>query len=57
MASDDVLTCDPRQPLETSYLEVHTIEPGGSFDLGSWSGDPNPPLLVKASGGELLSAP
>jgi cyanophycinase len=57
MASDDVLTCEPRQPLETSYLEVHTIEPGGSFDLGSWSGDPNPPSLVKAADGDLLWAP
>jgi cyanophycinase len=57
MASDDVITCEPRQALETTFLEVHTIEPGGSFDLGSWSGDPNPPLLVKAIGGELLWAP
>jgi cyanophycinase len=54
MTAPDVLTCEPREALETRALRVHVIEPGGSFDLSTWSGDPNPPRLVRASGGELI---
>jgi cyanophycinase len=53
MGRGDVTTCEPRQPLTTDFVQVHVMHDGQSFNLSTWSGDPAPPLSVRALDGTL----
>jgi cyanophycinase len=53
MRAGDVVSCAPGAPLETRFLHVHVIHVGSSFDIATWSGDPNPPVRVRVKDGAL----
>jgi cyanophycinase len=56
MGAADVRTCEPGEPVETAFVPMHVLEPGDTFDLATWSGDPDPPSLVRAFDGVLQFA-
>jgi cyanophycinase len=53
MRPADVVSCLPGAPLETRFLNVHVVPVGSTFDIGTWSGDPNPPVRVRVKDGAL----
>ncbi len=53
MRADDVVSCEPGVPPETRFLDVHVVHVGSTFDLRTWSGDPNPPVRVRVKDGAL----
>lgn len=53
MRAADVVTCAPKEPPETRFVNVHVAHVGSTFDIARWSGDPNPPLRVRAKDGSL----
>ena len=53
MRPDDVVSCAPGSPPETRFLNVHVVPVGSTFDIATWSGDPNPPVRVRVKDGEL----
>jgi cyanophycinase len=54
MQSDDVTTCERAEPLQTRFIELHVLHDGDTFNVTTWTGDPNPPLLVRAQDGALI---
>ncbi len=54
MRSDDVTTCERAEPLQTRFIELHVLHDGDTFNVTTWTGDPNPPLLVRAQDGGLI---
>jgi cyanophycinase len=55
MRSDDVVTCEPGEPLRTRWIKVQVVGDGGTFDVGSWTGNPERTFWVRAAGGALQS--
>jgi cyanophycinase len=53
MRAADIVTCAPEEPPQTRFVNVHVVHVGSKFDIASWSGDPNPPLRVRAKNGAL----
>jgi cyanophycinase len=53
MRADDVVSCASGTPPETRFLDVHVIHVGSTFDITTWSGDPNPPVRVRVKDGAL----
>ena len=53
MRAGDVVSCAPGAPPETRFLDVHVIHVGSTFDITTWSGDPNPPVRVRVKDGAL----
>ena len=53
MRTGDVVSCAPGAPPETRFLDVHVIHVGSTFDITTWSGDPNPPVRVRVKDGAL----
>ncbi len=53
MGTDDVTRCERGLPLETDLIDVHVMERDGTFDLATWTGDPNPAIQVRAVDGHL----
>jgi cyanophycinase len=53
MRSSDVITCVPGEPPRTTFVNVHVIPVGSTFDIATWSGDENPPVRVRARAGAL----
>ena len=53
MRAADIVTCAPGEPPQTRFVNVHVVHVGSTFDIASWSGDPNPSLRVRAKGGAL----
>jgi len=56
MRGSNILSCRPGRPLRTTFLTVHVVHRGSSFDLRDWTGDANPRLRVRARGGLLVLA-
>jgi cyanophycinase len=53
MTADDVLTCVPGEPLSTGPVDVSVVPRGGSFDVGTWMGDPANHHVVRVTDGVL----
>jgi cyanophycinase len=54
MRAADVTTCAHGRPLATRFIKVHVVHRGSTFDITDWSGDPAPPLRVRAHDGALI---
>jgi hypothetical protein len=54
MRVGDVQTCAPKEPVQTGFIDAHVIHRGGSFDVATWSGDPNPARQVRAIDGQVI---
>jgi cyanophycinase len=53
MRAADVVSCAPGEPPETGFLNVHVVHVGSTFDIATWSGDPNPAVRVRVKDGAL----
>ncbi len=53
MRPADIVSCVLGEPLETRFLNVRVIHVGSTFDIVTWSGDPNPPVRVRVKDGAL----
>jgi cyanophycinase len=53
MRAADVVSCAPGEPPETRFLNVHVVHVGSTFDIATWSGDPNPAVRVRVKDGSL----
>jgi cyanophycinase-like exopeptidase len=48
--------CEPKTPLTYRNISVYRIGPGGTFDLGTWSGQGGTSYLLSAENGVLISS-
>jgi cyanophycinase len=48
--------CEPKTPLTYRNISVYRIGPGGTFDLGKWSGQGGTSYLLSAENGVLISS-
>jgi cyanophycinase-like exopeptidase len=48
--------CEPKTPLTYRNISVYRIGPGGTFDLGTWSGQGGTSFLLSAENGVLISS-
>ena len=55
MRASDITTCRPGTPLRTTFLTVHVVHRGSSFDLARWTGGAT--VRVRAKAGALVWAP
>jgi len=53
MRADDVRSCEPGVQPATRFVNVHVVHVGSTFDLTTWTGDPNPPVRVRVKDGAL----
>jgi cyanophycinase len=53
MTTDDVLTCEPGEPLSTGLVDVSVVPRGGEFDIGTWTGNPVDHHVVRVTEGVL----
>ena len=53
MRAGDVVGCMPGEPPRTRFVDVHVIPVGSTFDTATWTGDPDPPVRVRAKDGAL----
>ena len=54
MRADDVVSCAPGTPPQTRLVKVHVVHRGSTFDVATWSGDPNLPVRARVKGGVLI---
>ena len=48
--------CEPKTPLTYRNISVYRVGPGGTFDLGSWSGQGGISYMLSAENGVLVSS-
>jgi cyanophycinase len=53
MTADDVITCSDGAPLSTGPVDVNVVPRGRSFDVATWTGDPNDHHVVRVTDGVL----
>jgi cyanophycinase len=53
MTADDVLTCADGEPLSTGPVDVSVVPRGCSFNMGTWTGNPDDHHVVRVADGVL----
>ena len=53
MGTGDVRICTPGQPVSTGSVQVDLVHPGNTFDMATWSGNPDPPEYAQINDGVL----